>query len=380
MAVKANYHMTMAKLWKHPKHGSYHVLWEETIRADQRKSTAPNARRRNTITRRKALCMPGSNRATKDLKLAKKLLNQFNQELMAGKVKSISSGIKVTWGDFKTEFLKYIEADRADGTYKLYKQALGKASDCWGDSTAVNHITGRHIDKLTSSLLLSGLSQAYVAKIYRHVKAALRKAAEWQYAKPMVFPKAPKVPEGIRYIPVTALSDIMGQIEDPEFYDFCILSSYLGLRSGETLRLRPDDVDNPEGFLRISSRQKNRKESRVPMTSMAREVVARCLERMEDAPKRKTLWRWTCITYMGQLFKKVVRAAGYETYRFHDLRHTFASYMAMRGEPLKVIQDLMRHKSITSTLVYAHLSPDHLIEAAERFTLGPMPMPKPKGK
>ena len=358
----------MARLWKNQKYGTFHAEWEEPTTGGKRK----------TITRRKALCMPGERRATKDPKLAKKMLNQLNRELLAGKVKYMSEGAQVSWGDFKIEFLKYIEGSRADGTFKLYQQALGKASECWGDNMAVNQITGRHIDQLTSSLLLAGLSSAYVAKIYRHTKAALKKAVEWDYAKPISFPKPPRVTTRIRYIPVPALMAIMEQVNDPEFYDFCILTSYLGLRTGESLRLRPDDIDNPKGFLRISSEQKNKQESRVPINPTGREIFGRCQERMALAPKRKTLWRWSDVSHMGNLFKKAVRAAGFEDYRFHDLRHTFASYMAMRGEPLKTIQDLMRHKSITSTLVYAHLSPEHLVEASNRFVIGSLPTSKPK--
>ena len=366
--MKVNYNTSMARLWKNQKHGTFHAEWEEPSSGGKRK----------TITRRKALCMPGERRATKDPKLAKKILNQLNQELLAGKARYLSEGIKVTWGDFKSEFLKYVEGSRADGTFKLYQQALGKASECWGDNMAINQITGRHMDQLTSTLLLSGLSSAYVAKIYRHTKAALKKAIEWEYATHISFPKPPKVPTHIRYIPLTALMAIMEQVEDPEFYDFCILTSYLGLRTGESLRLRPDDIDDPQGFLRISVEQKNKEESRVPINPTAREVLGRCQERMAASRKRKTLWRWTDVSHMGNLFKRAVRAAGYEEYRFHDLRHTFASYMAMRGEPLKTIQDLMRHKSITSTLVYAHLSPEHLVEASNRFVLGSLPTSKPE--
>jgi len=375
MAVKANYHTTLAHLWKHPTYGGFFAEWEEA-KPVASKHKDKGKSKGNTRTRRKALCLPGNKRATKDPKLAKKLLNQFNQQLLMGKVRTKDSLMEVAWGNYKDELLDYIEATRADGTFKLYQQALNKASDCWGDHTVVSEINGRHIDRLTSSLLQDGLSSAYVAKVYRHVKAALKKATEWGYAKPLIFPKAPPVPKTVRYIPIPELTEIMGKIEDPEFYDFCTITAYLGLRSGEALRLTPQDIDNPKGFLRISAKQKNRQESRVPINSTAREVLDRCIARMEKAPMRKTLWRWTTVTYIGQLFKRVARAAGYEDFHFHDLRHTFASYMAMQGEPLKAIQELMRHKSITSTMVYAHLSPQHLVEASERFTLGPMPRPK----
>jgi integrase len=59
-------------------------------------------------------------------------------------------------------------------------------------------------------------------------------------------------------------------------------------------------------------------------------------------------------------FEKAVERAGLSNFRFHDLRHTAASHLAMRGRPLKEIQEILGHKSFSMTLRYAHLSPRHL--------------------
>lgn len=62
-------------------------------------------------------------------------------------------------------------------------------------------------------------------------------------------------------------------------------------------------------------------------------------------------------------FKAALRRAGIEDFRFHDLRHTFASHFIMRGGETKALQEILGHKSLTMTMRYAHLSQDHKMKA-----------------
>jgi len=54
-------------------------------------------------------------------------------------------------------------------------------------------------------------------------------------------------------------------------------------------------------------------------------------------------------------------------FRFHDMRHTAASQMVMRGASLKDVQEVLEHKDFKMTLRYAHPSPAHLRAAVERL-------------
>ena len=62
------------------------------------------------------------------------------------------------------------------------------------------------------------------------------------------------------------------------------------------------------------------------------------------------------ITDIKNAFSAAVTRAGIRDFKFHDLRHTFASQLVMRGASLKEVQELLGHKNITMTMRYAHLS------------------------
>ena len=95
----------------------------------------------------------------------------------------------------------------------------------------------------------------------------------------------------------------------------------------------------------------------VPMNKLVIEVLNRRKRDSDDLVFvfDRNLLKTAC----GKL-KYRCRKFGVTPIRFHDLRHTFASCLAMAGEDLVVIKELMRHKSYQMTLRYAHLHPDHL--------------------
>jgi integrase len=310
---------------------------------------------------------------TKDRRTANRRLKNFKRDLIAGKVKPISPGLKQTLFPFITEFLEHISVTTEPTTYELYEEALSKAKSAWGD-IILSHITHRHISRLLKDMLKSGLAPATVNKNYRHLKRALRTAMKWKYiANPIDFPKPVKEQKVTRYMTESQLRRVMKEIFDEEFADLCLFAGYTGLRNSEIIRLQWEDVDNPSGFLRITAKQKNKEDSWIPINRNARAILERCRSRSVEKP-----FRFKTRQTVTKKFKAAARKAGLGKFRFHDLRHTYGSHLAMKGEREATIQQLMRHKSMASTFTYTRLLPEHLIEASEKVNYGPMPLPKKK--
>ncbi|GAC1676154.1 MAG: hypothetical protein PVS2B2_11670 [Candidatus Acidiferrum sp.] len=74
------------------------------------------------------------------------------------------------------------------------------------------------------------------------------------------------------------------------------------------------------------------------------------------------------LTVNAHWFPDALRAAGIANFRWHDLRHTFASRLRQSGAPLGHIAELMGHKGLSMTRRYAHLSIANLHEAVSRIS------------
>jgi integrase len=70
---------------------------------------------------------------------------------------------------------------------------------------------------------------------------------------------------------------------------------------------------------------------------------------------------------VGSAWKRGLRRAGIENFRFHDLRHTWASWHVMSGTRLQELMELGGWKSFEMVLRYAHLAPEHLANVAKRI-------------
>lgn len=147
-----------------------------------------------------------------------------------------------------------------------------------------------------------------------------------------------------------------------------------GLRQGEILGLRWEDIDRERGLIFIGHQSKNHKRREVPLLKELEAVLDGLSQFVgpDGASPYLFVDPLTAKPYQTHdvvnHFKASVRRARIRDLRFHDLRRTFASRLAQRGVPLQAIARLLGHGATYVTERYAHLSCDDLREAMLRLT------------
>lgn len=145
------------------------------------------------------------------------------------------------------------------------------------------------------------------------------------------------------------------------------LAVYTGMRLGEIQNLKWPDIDFESNVIVLKETKSNRIE-KVPINTRVKRIL-KSIPRQIQNP-----WVF-CLSdgrHLSKLtiqrdFKKAVTRAGIQDIRFHDLRHTCASWLVMRGVDLRTVQGILRHRSFQMTLRYAHLAPVHKLQAVEKL-------------
>lgn len=143
-----------------------------------------------------------------------------------------------------------------------------------------------------------------------------------------------------------------------------ILALNTGMRREEMLSLKWQDIDFKRDIVYLLNTKSGRKRE-VPMNSLVKETLIK----VHKHPKSPYLFCGKDGSRYGSVKKSFLtslkKAGIMRKFRFHDLRHTFASQLVMAGVDLNTVRELLGHRDLKMTLRYAHLSPDHKRRAVE---------------
>jgi integrase len=141
----------------------------------------------------------------------------------------------------------------------------------------------------------------------------------------------------------------------PDLADVILFGAYTGMRSGEVLKLKPEDIDLTNNIIMVggtdSTRTKGRNYRVVPIHARIHSMIERRINKTllfgEDFYK----------DLICRHFRSLLTDCGYsKLYSYHVLRHSFATWANTKGVPIRTIQELLGHACITTTEGYVKVT------------------------
>jgi integrase len=159
-----------------------------------------------------------------------------------------------------------------------------------------------------------------------------------------------------------------------------VAALHTGMRKGEILGLRWEQINWVKRHLLLTD-TKNGEPRRVPVDSMLLHELSEHRRRIKNVelvfPSYDRDGKVVPLGDVKGAFGRVLKDAGITNFRFHDLRHTFASHYMMSGGNLYTLAKILGHKDIKMTQRYADLSPDFIDRERERLDTIWTPATKP---
>ncbi len=164
------------------------------------------------------------------------------------------------------------------------------------------------------------------------------------------------------------LLDVTRSKRNPDLYHSIVLSLSTGARQAEIMGMEWKQVDFRRQVITLYE-TKNNEIRLLPLSGLALECLQeRVRTRRIDTelvfPQAKNPQNRTVLRLP---FEAALKEAGIESFRWHDLRHTAASYLAMNGASLAEIAEVLGHKTLSMVKRYAHLSQAHTASVLEKM-------------
>jgi integrase len=217
----------------------------------------------------------------------------------------------------------------------------------------------------------SPATQTLYLAVIRHALSRAKRKWEWISDNPAQLVEPPTQPRGrVRYLSPAERDRLLAtcsQSAELRLHPLVVLAMATGARQGELLNLRWSDIDLTRRHA-ILQETKNGDRRALALAGPALDVLGEMAQRRLPGADLVFASRRGLATFPREAWERALRDAELEDFRFHDLRHTAASYLAMSGATLAEIAEILGHKTLAMVKRYAHLSHSHVSDVVQRMT------------
>ena len=289
-----------------------------------------------------------------------------------------------TVGEYLGEWLSSVRGTVRQRTWKRTEEVVRLHLVPVLGRTRLDKLNALQLQALYRSKLDSGLSARTVRMIHTTLHKALKQAVRWSLiprnVSEAVDPPRERATE-VRPLDERQVKGLLLAARGERFEALYVLAVNTGLRSGELLGLRWEDVDLQAGIVRVR-RTVFSGRIEAPKTSKGKRSVRLPRMSVEALRRIPRTGRWVFCTRTGRpvsvhnvhnrSWKPLLEKAGLPPdTRFHDLRHTCATLLLTKGVHPKIVQEMLGHSSISITLdIYSHVLPtlqEKAVEAMENI-------------
>ncbi|MCX5802510.1 MAG: site-specific integrase [Proteobacteria bacterium] len=295
------------------------------------------------------------------------LLGDQKKLVRDGKQPNIKKKISnVTFKELAVEYVKWAERQRA---YNQKVTLINQLVGIFGNHP-LRYFTTMLLEQYQTERMQRGNKPATINRHLATIKHMFTKAVEWDYVEDEVLKRVRKVKQleennrRLRYLSQEECQDLINAC-DPHLRPLVVTALNTGMRFSEIVNLRWDKhVDLRHGFI-LLDKTKNGTRREIPVNATLRATLQGLARRLDipyvffNPSSEKPYQR------IQHSFATALKKAGIRDFRFHDLRHTFASHLVMAGVDITTVSRLLGHKDLTMTLRYAHLSPNHMSKAVD---------------
>jgi integrase len=309
---------------------------------------------------------------TSDRRLADQIESKLKVELLEGKFFNLPKGRHKTFKELAERYLAEKTVHKAPRTQITDRMIFKLHLIPFFGDRLIGEIAAKDINEYKAKRFSEKVVSDTVNRELAVLKACFNVAVreyEWLEQSPGLRVRKEKAGKGrVRYLTKDELKALYGQLPEwlKPMFD---LARFTGIRQGNLLNLEWKDVDLFRKTITLQE-TKNGDRHGVPINETLFEVMVGLFKR-RNISETKVFTRNgkpVAVSTLGNVFRGSCKTVGIVNFRWHDLRHQFASELVQRGVNIYEVQKLLCHRNITMTMKYAHLAPENLRNAVNVLT------------